>query len=165
MAIVGGGFTGLWTAYYLLREDPSLQVDVLEAETAGFGASGRNGGWCSALFPSSLRKLASLSGSSQEAALAQHRAMRAAIDEIAEVVRSEGIEAHFHKGGTISLSRTKAQWRRAQADVSDARTWGRGEDDLRLLQADEASHVLRATKVKGATYTPDCAAVHPVLLC
>ena len=49
VAIVGGGFTGLWTAYYLMRADPSRRVAVIERETAGFGASGRNGGWCFAI--------------------------------------------------------------------------------------------------------------------
>jgi len=51
VAILGAGFTGLWTAYYLLRRQPSLTVAVVEAEIAGFGASGRNGGWCFAGFP------------------------------------------------------------------------------------------------------------------
>src|SRR5690606_17577626 len=53
VAIVGGGLTGLWTAYYLARRDPALRIAVLEKHIAGFGASGRNGGWCSALFPAS----------------------------------------------------------------------------------------------------------------
>ena len=53
VAIVGAGFTGLWTAYHLLRGDPGLRVLVVERQVAGFGASGRNGGWCSALFPAS----------------------------------------------------------------------------------------------------------------
>ena len=48
VAIVGAGYTGLWTAYYLTEADPWLRVVILEAEIAGFGASGRNGGWCSA---------------------------------------------------------------------------------------------------------------------
>jgi len=90
--------------------------------------------------------------------------MRTAIDEIAEVIRVEGINADFHKGGTVSLSRTDAQWRRAQADVADAKTWGRGKDDLRLLGKEEASRILRATRVQGATYTPDCAALQPLRL-
>ncbi|MBW2697795.1 MAG: FAD-dependent oxidoreductase, partial [Deltaproteobacteria bacterium] len=46
VAIVGGGFTGLWTAYYLKRLQPDLRVAIVEAEITGFGASGRNGGWC-----------------------------------------------------------------------------------------------------------------------
>ena len=51
VAIAGGGYTGLWTAYYLARQDPALRIVVLEKEFCGFGASGRNGGWCSGLFP------------------------------------------------------------------------------------------------------------------
>lgn len=58
VVIVGAGYTGLWTAYYLARADPTLRVVVLEKEIAGYGASGRNGGWCSALFPTSLTGLA-----------------------------------------------------------------------------------------------------------
>jgi glycine/D-amino acid oxidase-like deaminating enzyme len=62
VAVVGGGLTGLWTAYYLAGADPSLRIAVLEAETAGFGASGRNGGWCSALYPVTPATLAAESG-------------------------------------------------------------------------------------------------------
>ena len=161
VAIVGAGFTGLWTAYYLLREDPSLRVVVLEAETAGFGASGRNGGWCSALFPAALGKLANLPGSGRDAALAQHRAMRCSVDEVGRVVAAEHLDAHYTKGGTISLARNAAQWRSAQAAVAGAREWGHGEDELRLLSKNEARLRLNATRVRGATYTPDCAAIHP----
>jgi glycine/D-amino acid oxidase-like deaminating enzyme len=159
VAVVGGGFTGLWTAYYLMRADPSLRVVVLEAETVGFGASGRNGGWCSALFPSSLGALAALPGSSPDAALAQHEAMRATVDEVLAVCADEGIDARARKGGTVSLARSPAQWARARAEVADARTWGR--DDLRLLSRDEAVGMLAATDVVGGLYTADCAAVHP----
>src|SRR5882757_945622 len=48
IAIVGGGLTGLWTAWYLRERDPALNIVVIEKEIAGFGASGRNGGWVSA---------------------------------------------------------------------------------------------------------------------
>jgi glycine/D-amino acid oxidase-like deaminating enzyme len=164
VAIVGAGLTGLWTAYYLLRDDPTLRVVVLEAETAGFGASGRNGGWCSALFPAGLPKLASLPGSSRARALAQHRAMRATVDEVLRVTGEEGIDARAHKGGTIKLARSRSQVRRAHAEVGAARAWGRDEDELRLLDQAEASERLRATDVLGATFTPDCAAVHPARL-
>jgi glycine/D-amino acid oxidase-like deaminating enzyme len=164
VAVVGAGFTGLWTAYYLLREDPTLRVVVIEAETAGFGASGRNGGWCSALFPSSLDKLAAMPGSSREAALAQHRIMRGSVDEVGRVVADEHIDAHFHKGGTVSLARSAAQWRSARTDVAAARSWERPEHEIRLLDEVEARDRLRATRVRGATYTPDCAAIHPARL-
>ena len=164
VAVVGAGFTGLWTAYYLLRADPTLRVVVLEKETAGFGASGRNGGWCSALFPASSRKLAALPGSTREAALAQHRAMRETIDEVGATLAAERIDADFVKGGTISLARSRAQWRSARQDVYDARAWGRDEDELRLLDAKEARRLLDASRTRGATYTPDCAAIHPARL-
>ena len=166
MAIVGGGFTGLWTAYYLAEADPSLRVAVVEAEVAGFGASGRNGGWCSALFPASLDKLAALRARSggppdRAGALAQHAAMRATVDEVGRAIEAEGIDAHWAKGGTVVLARTRAQLTRARADVEHARRWGLGEDDVRLLAGQEARSMLAATQVRGATYTPDCAVVHP----
>jgi glycine/D-amino acid oxidase-like deaminating enzyme len=162
VAIVGAGFTGLWTAYYLAEADPSLRVAVVEAEVAGFGASGRNGGWCSALFPASLDKLAALKGPPDRAgALAQHAAMRATVDEVGRAIDAEGIDAHWAKGGTVVLARTRAQLTRARADVEHARRWGLGEDDVRLLAGQEARSMLAATQVRGATYTPDCAVVHP----
>ncbi|MDP4690008.1 MAG: FAD-dependent oxidoreductase, partial [Candidatus Nanopelagicales bacterium] len=75
VAIVGAGYTGLWTAYYLLRDNPGLRVTILEAEHAGFGASGRNGGWCSALFPASMSAVARMSD--RAAAIALQHAMHA----------------------------------------------------------------------------------------
>ena len=162
VAVVGAGYTGLWTAYYLAEADPSLSVVVLESEVAGFGASGRNGGWCSALFPAELPALAALGG--REAALAQHQAMRATVDEVARVARAEGIDAQVAKGGTIRLARGAAQLARARAEVEEARHWGRDADDLALLDVAEATGIVRADGVSGATYTPDCAAIHPARL-
>jgi glycine/D-amino acid oxidase-like deaminating enzyme len=159
VAIVGAGYTGLWTAYYLARARPDLRVVVLEAEVAGFGASGRNGGWCSALFPTSAQKLAA--ATSRPAALAQQRAMRATIDEVAQVVHEEGIDAELTKGGTVVLARTAPQLARARAEASTAADW---DEDLTFLTADQARARINATGVLGATYTPDCAALHPAKL-
>jgi glycine/D-amino acid oxidase-like deaminating enzyme len=162
VAVVGAGFTGLWTAYYLAEARPDLSIAVLEAEVAGYGASGRNGGWCSALFPASLGALARMAD--RPAALAQHAAMRATVDEVARVSRAEGIDPHLTKGGTISLARSRAQWVRARSEVDEARSWGRDEDDVRLLGPAEAATILRGTRTRGATYTPDCAVIHPARL-
>lgn len=162
VAVVGAGLTGLWTAYYLAQERPDLRIVVLEKEVAGYGASGRNGGWASALFPASLATLARMG--SREGALAQHRAMRDSIDEVIRAAATEGIEADIAKGGTVVLARTAPQLARARHEVAEARAWGRGEDDLRLLDAEAARRVLNATGTLGATYTPDCAALHPARL-
>ena len=163
VVVVGAGFTGLWTAYYLLEADPSLRVHVVEAETAGFGASGRNGGWCSALFPKSAQHLGSLP-TGRDGAVALHRAMRSSVDEVGRVTAAEGIDAHFAKGGTVSVARTAVQLRRAREEVAHARTWGRGEDEVRLLDADETRGLVGAAGALGGTYTPDCAAIHPARL-
>ncbi len=169
VAVVGAGLTGLWTAHYLAEADPSLRIAVLEAEVAGYGASGRNGGWCSALFPASLETLAALPGAAgrphgRAAALAQHAAMRGCVDEVARVVAAERIDAQLARGGTIDLARGPAQLARARAEVAHARAWGRGEDELRLLDRPGAEAVVRASGTVGATYTPDCAALHPARL-
>src|SRR4051794_23029903 len=111
VAIVGGGYTGLWTAYYLAKADPTLRIAVLERDVVGFGASGRNGGWCSAIFPATLRKVAA--GSSRDAARRMQTAMNETVNEIEKVVADEGIDCHFARGGYVSVARNEAQWARA----------------------------------------------------
>jgi glycine/D-amino acid oxidase-like deaminating enzyme len=162
VAIVGAGFSGLWTAYYLARHDPSLRVVVVEQEVAGFGASGRNGGWCSALFPSSLAAVARRGG--RDGAIRLQRALHDTVVEVDRVATDEGIDAHYERGGTVVLARTDVQLRRARAEIADARSWGFGPDDLRLLDATEARAHLDASDVVGGTYTPHCAAIHPARL-
>ncbi len=164
VVIVGAGFTGLWTAYYLARHDPGLRIVVCEREIAGFGASGRNGGWCSALFPASLTKLARLAATGRAGAIAMQRAMQETVDEVGRVAAAEGFDCHWAKGGTIQLARSAAQLERARAEVAAAREFGFGEDDLRLLGAAEARSLAAATGVLGGTYTPHCAAIHPARL-
>lgn len=162
VAVVGGGYTGLWTAYYLLRADPTLRVVVLEREVAGFGASGRNGGWCSGLFPASVGWLARRYG--EGPAVAQHRALQRTVDEVGEAVARERIGCDFAKGGNVVAVRSPVQSARARAEVASARRWGFGEADLRLLDAAEARERIGATEVLGATFTPHCAALHPARL-
>jgi len=148
VAIVGGGYTGLWTAYSLLSADPGLAVMVIEAEVCGYGASGRNGGWCSALFPAA------------EAAPAMRAAMVATVDEVGRVASTEGIDCDFAKGGTITLATNPAHLDRVRAEVA-----GPGSDpDAVWLDATAARRRLDATGTLGAAYTPHCAAIHPAKL-
>jgi len=159
VAIVGAGYTGLWTAYYLARADPGLRVLVVEKETAGFGASGRNGGWCSALFPATIASVAKRYG--RDGALALARALQETVDEVGKVAALEGIDCHFHKGGTVVAARSPVQLARAHAEVAEARTWGL---DLEPLDATRTRARVGASSVLGGTWTPHCAAIHPARL-
>jgi len=159
VAIVGAGFTGLWTAYYLSTADPTLRVAVVEARIAGFGASGRNGGWCSALFPKSVPALARDHG--RGPALALHRAMCATVDEVGRVAAVEGIDCDYHKGGSVYVARSPLQMKRAHEAVAESAEYGTGTE---ILDAAQATARLGATDVLGGTYTPDCAAIHPAKL-
>ncbi|HNM97957.1 MAG TPA: FAD-dependent oxidoreductase, partial [Marmoricola sp.] len=158
IAIVGAGFTGLWTAHSLLNADPTLRVAILEREQVGYGASGRNGGWCSALFPTSWTRLVKAGGVS--GARAMHAAMVDTVTEVGRVCADEAIEADFAHGGTIVLARSAAQLQRAGEEVATAQE--RGQSGLQLLDQSQALDVVNATSVLGATYTPNCAAVHPL---
>lgn len=170
VAIVGAGYTGLWTAYYLAKADPHLRIAVLEKEVAGFGASGRNGGWCSAFFPASWDKIAREAGGALErdrgrqAAVALQRAMFATVDEVGRVVDAEGIDARYHKGGALILAMNEAQVASLQQELVEEREWGFGEDDYRWLSAEEARQRVRVEGALGAHYTPHCAAVDPARL-
>lgn len=162
VVIVGAGYTGLWTAYYLLTTSPGIRVTVVEAQYAGFGASGRNGGWASALFPASLDAVARVGG--RDGAIRQQRTMFDTVDEIGRVATAEGWDIHWAKGGTIVAARTPLQWKRAQEEIAHWREWGFGEGDAALLGPQESRRILNGTDVMGATYTPHCAAIHPARL-
>jgi glycine/D-amino acid oxidase-like deaminating enzyme len=162
VAIVGAGYTGLWTAYYLLAADPTLRVVIAERDHAGSGASGRNGGWLSALLPMSLRAMAAMDG--RDAAIAQQREMFATVDEVARVCAAEGIDCDLHKGGSITLARTAPQEQRLRAALAEERAWGFGEEDHRWLDADAARDVVDMPGTRGAAFTPHCAALHPAKL-
>jgi glycine/D-amino acid oxidase-like deaminating enzyme len=162
VCIVGAGFTGLWTAHALARADPSLRIAVLEKEVAGFGASGRNGGWCSAYFALSDGALARRYG--VDAMRAMRRAMERTVDVVGAAAVAEGIDCHFAKGGAIDVVRSETQRSRAQAAIDTARTHGFGEQDLRWLDGEETRSLLAMEGALGATFTPHCAALQPALL-
>jgi glycine/D-amino acid oxidase-like deaminating enzyme len=159
VAIVGAGFTGLWAAYYLLEADPSLDVLVLEAEHVGFGASGRNGGWVSALYPVGAPALARHHG--EAATRDQYAALRDSVDEVGRVVEAEGIDCGFHKGGTLVVATNEAQATRARAEVAESGYWGTGTT---WLPAGTAADRIAASGLCGATFNPNCARVHPFRL-
>jgi glycine/D-amino acid oxidase-like deaminating enzyme len=162
VAIVGAGYTGLWTAYYLRRADPGLRVAVLEREIAGFGASGRNGGWCSAFIAMDREALAAKAG--RGAVIALQRAMFDTVDEVGRVAGQEGVDCHYVKGGALQVAASPVQLARLEAGLRHARRWGMGEEDQRLLDRDEAERRVRVAGLLAASYTPHCAALDPARL-
>jgi glycine/D-amino acid oxidase-like deaminating enzyme len=158
VAILGAGFTGLWTAYYLLRRDPSLRVAVLEKDIAGFGASGRNGGWCSAGFPVSLGELERRFGG--DVARRLHAAMLATVDEVGAVAEVEGIACDYAKGGVLRLARGAYQLPLLQQAYATYQRLGFGADYQLLSQA-ETQQRLQIAGVVGALFSPHCATIHP----
>lgn len=162
VAVVGAGFTGLWTAWHLLAARPGLRVAVLEAEVAGFGASGRNGGWASALYPKELDLLARHHGDGVARRLVG--ILREAVRELGATIGAEGIDADYRRGGTLTLARSEPQLARLMEDLESARARGDTEDDLAWLGAPEAAARCAAAGTLGALYTPHCAAIHPAKL-
>ena len=156
VAIVGGGLTGLWTAWYLLERDPKLRIAILEKEIVGFGASGRNGGWCSALFPRSTASLERTHG--RDAAVAMRRAMVQTVDEVGRVAASADIDIDYAKGGTIAFARSTVQLEAAREVVEEAQRYGVDETELWGI------HRVKAAGALGASFDPACARIHPAKL-
>jgi glycine/D-amino acid oxidase-like deaminating enzyme len=162
VAIVGGGFTGLWTARELMRRDPTLRVVVLEQAVCGFGASGRNGGWASSFYPMSDHAVISRHG--HEAFLHLRRQLQRGVSALGEAVASDGIDADYVQGGTMTFARSELQSQRLQKHVHDAHDLGYASHDLEWLNAHEAAERGRVTRNYGATYSPHCARIHPARL-
>lgn len=155
--IAGAGFTGLWTALGVVEHDPDARVLVIDKHIAGFGASGRNGGWVSALFPTEFAKLVSLHG--MERATALRKAMQRSVDSVGSWAAALGIDADYVKGGTTLLARSDIEYHRAKENVAEVGRFG-----VDTIEWREPDSTLRSPGVLGATWTPDCARIHPAKL-
>jgi len=160
VAIVGGGFTGLWTAYYLMLADPSCRVAVIERETAGFGASGRNGGWCVAL----LHGLEDFFEQDPQRGAAMREAIKASVDEMGSVCKAEGIEADFHKGGGLIVATNARQAERLREDLEYEREIGWTEEDVYWLDPEEVTARIRVSSSCGGIFNTNTAALNPAKL-
>ncbi|MFD0004608.1 NAD(P)/FAD-dependent oxidoreductase [Streptomyces sp. NPDC127178] len=159
VVIVGGGYTGLWTAYYLKKAVPFLRITVLEQKFCGYGASGRNGGW---LYNgiAGRDRYAKLHG--HDAAVRLQRAMNDTVDEVVRAAAEEGIDADIHKGGVLEVARTPAQL--ARMKEFHAHELSYGEKDRELYGARETAERIRVADAVGSTWTPHGARLHPVKL-
>ena len=160
VCIVGAGYTGLWTAYYLKRADPGLRIIVLEESFAGFGASGRNGGWVTAALPGSRARYA-MHPRGARGVRDLERQLRETVDEVARVCAAEGIDAGLVKGGSLSVATSAAQDARLRRQLEQERAWGDGPLVVRYLNKDELAERATVTGATGALYYPDCARVQP----
>jgi glycine/D-amino acid oxidase-like deaminating enzyme len=158
VAILGGGYSGLWTAYYLLKRDPTLRIVIVEQEICGFGASGRNGAWCAPGLNISLDRLARLHGS--DAARRIYAATFDAVDEVGRIAGSEGLDIEWRRGGELTVARGAHQDPGLEESMRELERFGFA-DRYRLL---DRAGVGERVNVDGATsglYTPDSATIHP----
>jgi glycine/D-amino acid oxidase-like deaminating enzyme len=162
VVIVGAGYTGLWTAYYLARADPHLRIAVIEKDVAGFGASGRNGGWVSPSFATPLTKLAESHG--REAAIRMQRTMFDTVDEIGRVCVAESIDAQYHKGGSLWVSTSPAQTPRVKAVLKGQQAFGFGDADWVWMGRREVLHRVRVEGCLGGIFSARYASVQPARL-
>jgi glycine/D-amino acid oxidase-like deaminating enzyme len=162
VCIVGGGFTGLWTAYELRRADPGLTVAVLEARHVGFGASGRNGGWVLGKISGSMAAWRARGG--PEAPRVMVRAIRDTVEEVGAAVAREAIDCDWKHGGTLIAAQSDTQLGRLRAAAAlERETLG---EDLawELLDAAQLADRLRIGDGRGALFSPHCARVQPAKL-
>ena len=162
VAIVGAGFTGLWAAYFLASLQPDLRIAVVEREIAGFGPSGRNGGWASAGLAGSAHLYARLRG--DDAVRRGERAMADAVGGIGRVIADEGIDCGWLHGGSLLVATSAPQVARLHEGVERRRAFGVGEEDLRLLEPSEIYQRVRVRGARAASYTPHCGRVDPARL-
>jgi glycine/D-amino acid oxidase-like deaminating enzyme len=158
VATPGAGMTGLWTAFYLHRRDPSLRIVIVEREIAGFGASGRNGAWCAPDLNISMHRLATLYG--MDAARAMQQATYDAVDEVGRVTAEAGIDAGFHKGGSLLVARGPHGVPGLEASFEEYVRFGFGDRYQLLDAAGVADRVRIAGAVRGL-WSDSAAVVHP----
>ncbi|MDG3578119.1 FAD-binding oxidoreductase [Rhizobium sp. YJ-22] len=162
VCIIGAGFTGLWTAYYLKKADPSLNIVVLEREFAGFGASGRNGGWLSGGFGWSREKY--LKTSSRGAVIDMQRAMAGTVDEVVRVTEAEGIDADILRVDNITVATNAPQLERAREEYQFYLDWQMPAEQIEMLSAEQAAKRIRIANLRGAFVIHDMARVQPAKL-
>ena len=150
VAIIGGGFSGLWSAYHLKQLQPSLKIAIFEQKYVGYGASGRNGGWASAEYPTSNSRLVKEHGVQTYKNL--RKSLIESIDEIGQIAKSNAWQIEYAKGGALVFATNKAQLTRISSEI---------DDEHKFLTKDQASELLNVANIKGGIYTPHCAALNP----
>lgn len=160
VAIVGAGFTGLWTALFLKELEPALSVCILEQADSGYGASGRNAGIVGETLDHSHELAAVHFGAAEARELA--RLGRENLDELGRFLEGRGIDAELERAGQLTMALTPAHVRQLNASVEFAH--GLGLTDWRFLSAKEAQTEVRSPLYLGALLAPQSAVLHPIKL-
>lgn len=163
VCVVGGGYTGLWTAYYLKELRPELRVVVLEAAFAGFGASGRNGGWVTSELPGSPARYARGPGG-MAGVRALESALRDTVDEVGRVIEAESIPADFIRGGRLAVATTPSQLARIRDDLSRRREAGDGRDICEFVGREDLQRRISIEGALGGLFAPHSARIQPAAL-
>jgi glycine/D-amino acid oxidase-like deaminating enzyme len=159
--IIGGGFTGLWTADHALRESPGLRVAILERETVGYGASGRNGGFAMTSAHRSLKTLASYVGN--EEAKQIYRMSRRAVEDLTSTISAENISCDAKETGVTIISNTEPQDRRISLELETAAKLG-FEADFIALDAAAARDRVHSERIRCGYHEKHCTLVNPTRL-
>jgi glycine/D-amino acid oxidase-like deaminating enzyme len=162
VVIVGAGYSGLWSAHHLQNLNPSLSIAILDARQPGFGASGRNGGWCSAFSPMSLQAVAATSN--KQGAIDLQNALVTSVDEIGAHIVKSNIECGWHKGGTLSFASNHLQLEKIRENIAMSRDFGFDDSFIDYLTPDQSKARVRIPDSLGASYSPHCAALQPAQL-
>ncbi|MFK0086742.1 NAD(P)/FAD-dependent oxidoreductase [Pseudomonas sp. NPDC090755] len=162
VCIIGAGYTGLWTAYYLKQQAPQLNIAIVEANIAGFGASGRNGGW---LMGNLLGEDRLLAASSPEQRRASYDLLHGIPDEVHQVLEREDIACDYRKGGVLyCAARYPEQQATLRTYLDKLYKQGLSEQDYSWLSPEQLARQLRIRKPYGAIFNPNVATLQPARL-
>ncbi|MFJ2318046.1 NAD(P)/FAD-dependent oxidoreductase [Glutamicibacter sp. NPDC087661] len=160
VAIIGAGFTGLWTAYYLAKANTDLRITILEARHVGYGASGRNGGWLTNTITAGRERY--LKSHGRQAVNDFQLAMNRTVAEVIEVCAAEGIDADILQGGELEVAYTPAQEKRLRADAMADAQWEHTHTEL--LEAEAAQGKVNVANARAGLWHPHAARIHPAKL-
>jgi glycine/D-amino acid oxidase-like deaminating enzyme len=158
VAVIGAGYTGLAAAYHLKVAEPGLDVAILDAESAGYGASGRNAGFVMTLFGASLASMLARHGA--ECVREAHLYMESAVDALEATIAEHGLDCDFQRSGFLKVATAPAYEARIRKELEAFEALG--ISGLSWLEAGEVAQRVQSPTFLGALWEPGCGLIHPV---